>query len=411
MKINDILSKLDIKHDEDEKEDKAVEKGAMDIINPHKGLNNKDKAKGRVQLNLLDLAQARQLSKDGLKNQKDLEDRAEEHAKTHPHQELPKKEEIAKQLRLGLQESSHARKQGVGVKGLNTVDSMGTKYFKDGAQMHPNSISHSNGESGRYLGTNGGRDYADYDEKKELQQKIKNDGHQSHKNQARELSNRDANKPVSRGPENKDYRNGQHDNIGTNASFRAQAKLANKLRLANVLDEELEKDGPKGEVKPLKSAPKTGYFDKKIETAKTNFRTADKVARNEWKKFKASDDIDSSGYSDTYANAKTADNEREEALDNYKYTRDKMNAERKGKAINPKRTHMNDKNSKIEQALKTIAEADQMLAQPVAPVQVGEIYKNAQDAENKPELPTTFDHQDLARALKANYKNTKEDEK
>ena len=88
-----------------------------------------------------------------------------------------------------------------------------------------------------------------------------------------------------------------------------------------------------------------------------------------------------------------------------------MNAERKGKAINPKRTHMNDKNSKIEQALKTIAEADQMLAQPVAPVQTGEIYKNAQDAENKPELPTTFDHQDLARALKANYKNTKEENK
>ena len=310
---------------EDEKEDKAIEKGAMDIINPHRGLNKKDIAKGRVQLNLLDLAQARQIHKDGLKNQKDLEDRAEEHAKAHPHKktEQPKQEYV--------------------------------------------------------------------------QQKL----------------------------------------------FCSKEELVNKLRSAIAdynLDEELEKDGPKGEVKPLKSAPKTDYFGKKINTAKTNFRNADKVARNAWKNFNP-DDIDSSGYSDSYANAMTADDERQEALDNYKYIRDKMNAERKGKEINPNKNqkmhdkpkgkntesemkqiqrirdskeqgiHMNDKNSKIEQALKTIAEADQMLAQPVAPVQTGEIYKNAQDAENKPELPTTFDHQDLARALKANYKNTKEENK
>ena len=91
---------------EDEKEDKVIEKGAMDIIDPHKGLNKKDIANGRVQLNLLDLIQAKQIHKDGLKNQKDSEDRAEEYAKAHPHHELPKKEEIAKQLRLGIQEKS-----------------------------------------------------------------------------------------------------------------------------------------------------------------------------------------------------------------------------------------------------------------------------------------------------------------
>ena len=78
----------------------------MDIIDPHKGLNKKDIANGRVQLNLLDLIQAKQIHKDGLKNQKDSEDRAEEYAKAHPHHELPKKEEIAKQLRLGIQEKS-----------------------------------------------------------------------------------------------------------------------------------------------------------------------------------------------------------------------------------------------------------------------------------------------------------------
>ena len=94
-----------------------------------------------------------------------------------------------------------------------------------------------------------------------------------------------------------------------------------------------------------------------------------------------------------------------------KNTKSEMEQIQRIKDSKEQRIHMNDKNSKIEQALKTIAEADQMLAQPVAPVQTGDIYKNAQDVENKPELPTTFDHQDLARALKANYKNTKEENK
>jgi hypothetical protein len=106
----------------------------------------------------------------------------------------------------------------------------------------------------------------------------------------------------------------------------------------NLLGEELEKEGPKGEIKDLSRPPKKDYFDKKIEAAKTNFRTADKVARNNWKKFQASDDTDSSGYSDSYADARTADNEREKALDNYEYTKKEMDAARKGKRIEPKST-------------------------------------------------------------------------
>ena len=185
--------------------------------------------------------------------------------------------------------------------------------------------------------------------------------------------------------------------------FCSKEELINKLRSAIAdynLDEELEKDGPKGEVKPLKSAPKTGYFDKKIETAKTNFRTADKVARNAWKNFNP-DDIDSSGYSDSYANAMTANDERKEALDNYKYTKKAINAERKGKA-------MNDKNSKIEQAIKTIDEADQVLAQPVVAVQnAGNSTKSAQEANPEVKEPVTMDRLELARALKAKVNNGK----
>ena len=206
--------------------------------------------------------------------------------------------------------------------------------------------------------------------------------------------------------------------------FASKEELINKLRSA--IDEELEKDGPKGEVKPLKSAPKTGYFDKKIEAAKTNFRTKDKVARNAWKNFNPDvDDTDPSGYSDSFDSAMIADGERQEALDNYKYTRDKMNAERKAK---PKRKntesemeqiqrikdskkqgiHMNDKNSKIEQALKTIDEADQVLAQPIVAVQnAGNSTKSAQEANPEVKEPVTMDRLELARALKAKVNNDK----
>ena len=208
---------------EDEKEDKAIEKGAMDIIDPHKGLNKKDIANGRVQLNLLDLAQAKQIHKDGLKNQKDLEDRAEEHAKAHPHQELPKKEEIAKQLRLALKENSEYDKN---MKIADDYDKLMMKQPAKSPDGSPNSV-------------------------------------------------------------------------------------------ANYYQSKYQE-----------------YFDKAMQS-----RHAEQA---------------------------------------------------KGKKENIK---------------------EEVEAQPVAPVQTGEIYKNAQDVENKPELPTTFDHQDLARALKANYKNTKEENK
>ena len=208
---------------EDEKEDKVIEKGAMDIIDPHKGLNKKDIANGRVQLNLLDLAQAKQIHKDGLKNQKDLEDRAEEHAKAHPHQELPKKEEIAKQLRLALKENSEYDKN---MKIADDYDKLMMKQPAKSPDGSPNSV-------------------------------------------------------------------------------------------ANYYQSKYQE-----------------YFDKAMQS-----RHAEQA---------------------------------------------------KGKKENIK---------------------EEVEAQPVAPVQTGEIYKNAQDAENKPELPTTFDHQDLARALKANYKNTKEENK
>ena len=208
---------------EDEKEDKAIEKGAMDIIDPHKGLNKKDIANGRVQLNLLDLAQAKQIHKDGLKNQKDLKDRAEEHAKAHPHQELPKKEEIAKQLRLALKENSEYDKN---MKIADDYDKLMMKQPAKSPDGSPNSV-------------------------------------------------------------------------------------------ANYYQSKYQE-----------------YFDKAMQS-----RQAEQA---------------------------------------------------KGKKENIK---------------------EEVEAQPVAPVQTGEIYKNAQDAENKPELPTTYDHQDLARALKANYKNTKEENK
>lgn len=208
---------------EDEKEDKSIEKGAMDIIDPHKGLNKKDIANGRIQLNLLDLAQAKQIHKDGLKNQKDLKDRAEEHAKAHPHQELPKKEEIAKQLRLALKENSEYDKN---MKIADDYDKLMMKQPAKSPDGSPNSV-------------------------------------------------------------------------------------------ANYYQSKYQE-----------------YFDKAMQS-----RHAEQA---------------------------------------------------KGKKENIK---------------------EEVEAQPVAPVQTGEIYKNAQDAENKPELPTTFDHQDLARALKANYKNTKEENK
>ena len=184
----------------------------------------------------------------------------------------------------------------------------------------------------------------------------------------------------------------------------------------NLLGEELEKEGPKGEIKDLSRPPKKDYFDKKIEAAKTNFRTADKVARNNWKKFQASDDIDSSGYSDSYADARTADNEREKALDNYEYTKKEMNAARKGKRIEPKSTmeqirrirarregaiKMNDNNSyneivsqimDLKEAFSNLFEVDD-LGQPAmdVPPSQNEIKRDRKTKDGKVELVSVED--------------------
>ena len=238
-------------------EQKVVDK----ILDPTRGLTNKEVAKGHQQTTFITKNQAEQIAKDATKAKKEHREAMKQVSKAKP---TPRKEELAQQLKLGLQESNRARRQGVGVKGQDIVDGMGTKYFKDGVQMHPNSLGYSNGDSGRYLGTNGGRDYADYDKKKELQQKIKDGGLQYHKNQARELSNRDANKPVPRGPENKDYRNGQYDNVGTNASYRAQDKLARAKKAMNEAQEAEAKIQGVGEI-----SKNAGKLDKHIEEPQT----------------------------------------------------------------------------------------------------------------------------------------------
>lgn len=238
-------------------EQKVVDK----ILDPTRGLTNKEVARGHQQTTFITKNQAEQIAKDATKAKKEHREAMKQVSKAKP---TPRKEELAQQLKLGLQESNRARRQGVGVKGQDIVDGMGTKYFKDGVQMHPNSLGYSNGDSGRYLGTNGGRDYADYDKKKELQQKIKDGGLQYHKNQARELSNRDANKPVPRGPENKDYRNGQYDNVGTNASYRAQDKLARAKKAMNEAQEAEAKIQGVGEI-----SKNAGKLDKHIEEPQT----------------------------------------------------------------------------------------------------------------------------------------------
>lgn len=208
---------------EDKKEDETIEKEAKKIVDPHKGLGKKDIANGRVQINLFNLGQARQMSKDGLENVKRIEADRKAHAEAHPHKEQPKKEEVAKQLRLGLKEES--------------------EYDKN--------------------------------------MKIAND----------------YDKLMMKQP--------------------AQSPDGSKNSVANYYQTKYQE-----------------YFDKAMQA-----RHAEQA---------------------------------------------------KGKKENIK---------------------EEVEAQPIAPVQNGEEYKNAQKAENKPVQPTTYDHQDLARALKANYKDTKGENK
>ena len=66
------------------------------------------------------------------------------------------------------------------------------------------------------------------------------------------------------------------------------------------------------------------------------------------------------------------------------------------------------------QSRNKIKEAENIvnkLEMPISPVKTGEEAKKAQDGENKQVLPMTYDHQDLARALKADYKFVKGEEK
>ena len=71
-----------------------------------------------------------------------------------------------------LNESSHARKYGK-KDGESTVDVIGTKYFKDGSKMHPHRITKSNGYNGVDYAPHG-TEYYDFDDKKILQDAIKN---------------------------------------------------------------------------------------------------------------------------------------------------------------------------------------------------------------------------------------------
>ena len=69
---------------------------------------------------------------------------------------------------------------------------------------------------------------------------------------------------------------------------------------------------------------------------------------------------------------------------------------------------VNDMNSKIEQTLKTIDEADQVLAQPIVAVQnAGNSTKSAQEANPEVKEPVTMDRRERARALKAKVNNDK----
>ena len=339
---------------EDEKEDKAIEKGAMDIIDPHKGLNKKDIANGRVQLNLLDLAQAKQIHKDGLKNQKDLKDRAEEHAKAHPHQELPKKEEIAKQLRLALQNKVNEGAMGI------------LEYTKEAAQRVIDRKTKQLVDSGKDM-KNAEHEYKD---------KMSLDGHAI--NSKGMWTTRDTM-----------YASSDHkDSIEKGARLNQGAMRIAKAGKRIGADTENLKYAGKGHAQEVNRQAQSHHDIKHMHEAQENSEYD--------KNMKIADDYDKLMMKQP---AKSPDGSPNSVANYYqsKYQEyfDKAMQSRHAEQAKGKKENIKE----------------EVEAQPVAPVQTGEIYKNAQDAENKPELPTTFDHQDLARALKANYKNTKEENK
>lgn len=83
-------------------------------------------------------------------------------------------EEAMEVLESIIQESSHKRKYGnPNAADGDTVGHTGTKYFKDGSKMHPHRVTKSNGYNGVDYAPHG-TEYYDFDDKKVLQDAIKN---------------------------------------------------------------------------------------------------------------------------------------------------------------------------------------------------------------------------------------------
>ena len=90
------------------------------------------------------------------------------------YRKLAKLKEAMEVLENIIQESSHKRKYGnANAADGDTVGHLGTKYFKDGSKMHPHRVTKSNGHNGVYYAPHG-TEYYDFDDKKTLQDAIKN---------------------------------------------------------------------------------------------------------------------------------------------------------------------------------------------------------------------------------------------
>ena len=82
-------------------------------------------------------------------------------------------EDIIKMMEEIVSESSHARKYGdPNAADGDTVGHTGTKFFKDGVKMHPHRVTKSNGQNGVSYAPHG-TEYNDFDDKKVLQDAIK----------------------------------------------------------------------------------------------------------------------------------------------------------------------------------------------------------------------------------------------
>ena len=90
--------------------------------------------------------------------------------------------ELMEEILNILNESSHRRKYGdKHADSMLSVERKGTKFFKDGAKMHPGSVSDQRGKGGRDLKYNGdveSREHIDHVIKKDYQDRIKNQKNQ-----------------------------------------------------------------------------------------------------------------------------------------------------------------------------------------------------------------------------------------